>query len=366
MSGGEQIRFCQNCEKNVYNLSAMSRGEARKLVARNAGKICVRYVRLPNGKVQTANSNLHKITGRASRLAAGVLGASLTISAIANAQETSTPQKSDKQSNDKKQTKDYSKTSRISFTVYDPTDETIPNQTVELINKKTKEEFSILTNESGIARFNLIPRGTYDLIVKGNGFADYQQAIKIEEPIEPNVEITAPIMGFTGVVEIRWSEIPLFGAIAQDDNEAVKQLINSGFKVNTKSSNGQTALHVAVEFGNLEIIRFLLKKGANVNVKDSEKRTPLAMRIDADEDEKEITKEIIRLLVSKGANINVRDEDSQTFLMKACFDDDLELVKFLLELGANPNLKDEDGETAMQKTESEKIKQILRQYGAKE
>jgi ankyrin repeat protein len=43
----------------------------------------------------------------------------------------------------------------------------------------------------------------------------------------------------------------------------------------------------------------------------------------------------------------------------------LEIVKLLLEAGANPNLKDDDGETAMMKTDSEEIKNLLKQYGAK-
>ncbi len=365
MTGGDQIRFCQSCEKNVYNLSAMPRREARKLVAQNAGKICVRYVRLPNGKVQTADTKLYKIAGRASRLAAGILGASLTLSAIANAQ-TQPPPKSATQKTSKNQEKDYPKTSQISFTIYDQTDAVVPNQEVELINQKTKEEFTVLANENGIAQFNIIPHGTYDLIITGNGFPKDQRTIKIEKTVEPNIKIILRVGGGVGVFIVDWSEIPLFRAIAQEDNETVKQLINSDFNINTKDESGQTALHVAVEHGNLEIIRFLLDKGAKVSVKDKEKHTPLAMFFETDAKDEEIAKEIVHLLVSKGADINVRDEDNQTFLMRACEDDNLEGVRLFLELGANPNLKDEDGETALQKTDSEEIKQILRQYGARE
>lgn len=52
--------------------------------------------------------------------------------------------------------------------------------------------------------------------------------------------------------------------------------------------------------------------------------------------------------------------------MFACDDENFEIVKMLLEAGANPNLKDEDEESALQKADSEEIKQILKQYGAKE
>lgn len=137
MIGGEQIRFCQNCEKTVYNLSVMPRGKAGKFAAQNAGKICVRYVRLPNGKVQTADMKLYKIAGRASRLAAGVLGAPLTLSVMVNAQTQSTP-KSPKETTKKSQDRNYSKTSRISFTVYDQTGTIILEAIVILTNQKTK------------------------------------------------------------------------------------------------------------------------------------------------------------------------------------------------------------------------------------
>jgi ankyrin repeat protein len=77
--------------------------------------------------------------------------------------------------------------------------------------------------------------------------------------------------------------------------------------------------------------------------------------------------EIIKLFIAKGVDVNVRnrEENNQTLLMSACEDDNLEILKLLLEAGANPNLKDDDGETAMMKTDSEEIKNFLKNYGAK-
>lgn len=255
-------------------------------------------------------------------------------------------------------------TSRISFTVYDPNNEFVANESVELTNEKSKKIFTALTDKFGVAMFDSIPHGRYDLLVSGNGFNNYRQIIQIKENIEPNIEISLEVSTFTGVVVIDWSEIPLFRAIAQDDNETVKQLITAGFAINTKDESGLTALHIAVQHGNLEIVRFLLDEGAKISVKDRSKRTPLAMLFDSFEDDEKINREIMRLLVSKGANINVKDEDSQTFLMVSSEDNNLEGVKFLLESKANPNVKDEDGETAFDKTDSEEIKQLLRRYGA--
>jgi hypothetical protein len=53
MAGDERIRYCQGCRKHVYNLSAMTRSEAERLVCESAGNLCVRFGRLEDGRVQT-------------------------------------------------------------------------------------------------------------------------------------------------------------------------------------------------------------------------------------------------------------------------------------------------------------------------
>lgn len=516
MIGDDKVRLCQSCDKNIYNISEMTRGEVRRLLFQSKERVCIRLAKDENGKVRTLKKRLHKIT-RQAPIAAGVLSASLTFSALTYAQGEWTTRRTltpisknqrdkisaasisgtvsdstgalvpgatitlhDTKNNSARKTKSnvegfyefenvvksvyaieveaigfkkfgyqnlvvggeeilelkivleageptelgliaddtpalviteparvdttvesrkleslpappqnltvlglfpgtkaasvkkaankhQNKTSRISFTIYDITSAVVPNQSVELTNQKTKEQFSVLSNQQGVAQFGLIPRGLYDLSIFGNGFNNYRQIVRVKEAIEPNIKITLVVGAVVGDFVIDWSEIPMFRAIAQDDNETVKQQINSGFDINTKDESGTTALHVAVQHGNLEIVRFLLEKGAKVSVKDKAKRQPLAMIFDSFEDDEAIKREIVRLLVSKGADINVRNNDSDaTLLISAAEDDDIETVKFLLELGANPNLKDETGETAMRKTDSDEIKQLLKRYGARE
>src|SRR5437868_12263895 len=53
MTGSRQKRFCRECNKTVYNLSAMSRDEAEALVARFAGRLCARIERDAAGVVIT-------------------------------------------------------------------------------------------------------------------------------------------------------------------------------------------------------------------------------------------------------------------------------------------------------------------------
>jgi hypothetical protein len=55
MVGDDRTRFCGKCEKNVYNLSAMTRGQAEDLVREKEGRLCVRFYRRNDGTVLTAD-----------------------------------------------------------------------------------------------------------------------------------------------------------------------------------------------------------------------------------------------------------------------------------------------------------------------
>jgi hypothetical protein len=50
--GGEKVRFCDTCQKQVFNLSAMTEAEARQVVEQPGGK-CVMYAPSADGRVLT-------------------------------------------------------------------------------------------------------------------------------------------------------------------------------------------------------------------------------------------------------------------------------------------------------------------------
>ena len=55
MRGDDRVRFCGRCDKNVYNLSALTRGEAESLVREREGNLCVRLYQRSDGTVLTAD-----------------------------------------------------------------------------------------------------------------------------------------------------------------------------------------------------------------------------------------------------------------------------------------------------------------------
>src|SRR5271170_6576124 len=53
MKGDDTVRFCGHCQRNVYNLSAMTRPEAEALILKSEGRLCKRYYQRPDGRVIT-------------------------------------------------------------------------------------------------------------------------------------------------------------------------------------------------------------------------------------------------------------------------------------------------------------------------
>src|SRR5437763_16075542 len=85
MIGSEQMRYCGQCSLNVYNLSGMTRDEAESLIARNEGRLCVRFYRRTDGTIITRDCpvGLRAIRDRVSYWTKAVIAAALTFLATA-------------------------------------------------------------------------------------------------------------------------------------------------------------------------------------------------------------------------------------------------------------------------------------------
>ena len=82
MTGDDRVRACAQCNKNVYNLSEMTRDEAEALILGREGRLCVRYFQRTDGtillkdcKVGTAQRRKRRViaAGAAALLAGGGL-----------------------------------------------------------------------------------------------------------------------------------------------------------------------------------------------------------------------------------------------------------------------------------------------------
>ncbi|WP_438018312.1 hypothetical protein WMF18_04185 [Sorangium sp. So ce315] len=77
MAGDDRVRFCDHCEKHVYNLSELPRDEAERLVRAAAGDLCARLYRRADGTVLTADCPVGVSRRRIRGLAAAAVGGGL-------------------------------------------------------------------------------------------------------------------------------------------------------------------------------------------------------------------------------------------------------------------------------------------------
>jgi hypothetical protein len=84
MTGDQQVRFCQQCQLSVYNISEMSRQQAEDLVREREGRLCIRMFQRQDGTVITQDCpvGLRKLKAaarRAGQIAAGIVALLMTV-----------------------------------------------------------------------------------------------------------------------------------------------------------------------------------------------------------------------------------------------------------------------------------------------
>ena len=82
MSGDERVRHCGTCDKQVFNLSNMTRDEAEALLLGATGKLCGRYYQRADGTILLADCAVG-VDRRKRRQALGLGGAAMLASALA-------------------------------------------------------------------------------------------------------------------------------------------------------------------------------------------------------------------------------------------------------------------------------------------
>jgi hypothetical protein len=84
MLGDERVRFCLSCEKNVYNLSSMTKDDAESLLRERLGNdLCVRFYQRPDGTILTQDCPEGVKKKRRKKLALAVAGAGALAAAAA-------------------------------------------------------------------------------------------------------------------------------------------------------------------------------------------------------------------------------------------------------------------------------------------
>ena len=139
----------------------------------------------------------------------------------------------------------------------------------------------------------------------------------------------------------------LIVASGSGDHESVKRLLEDGADITTKTSNGNTGLHLSVARGHEDVAITFLNHGIDVNISDK-KWTPLMQAAHAGQ------MKMARLLLNHGANVNLRaDFSGATALIIAAKKNFPDLVNLFLENGADETLADNASLNAIQWAEKE-------------
>jgi len=202
MIGNERVRHCSQCNLNVYNLSAMTGLEARDLVEKHEGRLCLRFYHRKDGTILTQNCpvGLKIVMQRVSRVAGITLSAMMSASPLAAQTAQAAPQPSAPMAQAEADT-------GLELQVVDKDGKACPGATIELMDLNDKSIVRTITDSRGIAHLMKLSSGRHQLTVSSPEFETFQQTVWVREhetfKLEiskdpPLIETTTERLGVTG------------------------------------------------------------------------------------------------------------------------------------------------------------------------
>jgi uncharacterized protein len=224
-----------------------------------------------------------------------------------------------------------------------------------------------------------------DITLRAAITANDKDCVKIllEKGVNPNFNFkyfkgTSPIVIASDEVDVEITELLLKHGVDVNGEDAktalsiatqrgnfdlVKVLLKGGVKPNGKLKDDATVLMVSASMGFSEIVKLLIEFGAEINAKTTFGATSLMLSDD--------NSEIVKLLLKNGAKIDFTDENRRTAVFYAIENCQILKLDVLLQSKANINLKDKKSVTPLMLAEQikdsvqkEKIIKLLKKYGA--
>jgi hypothetical protein len=193
MPGSDRVRHCSQCNKNVYNLSAMTRRQAEALLRESEGRLCARLYRRADGSVITENCpvGLRAVGRRISRVVGAAMSAMMAFSSTASAQFPLI------QINP-------AQARRVNFSISgvvdDLTGAIVPGATITVSADGSDAKFSLQSKANGEFRLDALPRGFYAIQIVTPGFAIFTKRVFIGFMSEYRVHATLQLGSMMGEV----------------------------------------------------------------------------------------------------------------------------------------------------------------------
>ncbi len=203
--------------------------------------------------------------------------------------------------------------------------------------------YAVIFNQPDILKLLLDNNASIDMIDKEDRTILYY-AIKFnfDKILDIILEYNDKIIGVTiHDIKDKKGRIPLHYAIDVNNMYAIKKLIKSGSNPNKTDNNGNNSLHLAVYNRNIEICKELMDY-VNINQRNLLGESALHIACNLQE------KDIIELLLKNNININIQDyENELTALHYAIHQNNIDIIKILLKYNPDILLQDMYGNTAL-------------------
>ena len=171
MTGDDKVRFCSQCNLNVYNLSAMTEPEALKLIGEREDRLCVRFYQRADGTVLTQDCpvGVRAALRRMTRFATAML-AMIFVAPFAGAQRIPiNPPEPIVQIDTQKD--------QIAIHVINQLGEPVRNAVIELQDRNFGVLATTETDRHGRGRLAKPEDGTYILVVHAPLFMTYSRVL---------------------------------------------------------------------------------------------------------------------------------------------------------------------------------------------
>lgn len=196
MSGDDQVRFCPQCQLNVYNFAEMPENEVNRLLDEREGRVCARIYQRACGTIVTKDSPvafriLPLLPGLTDRLQPE------TVDLLIGKQQQIVPET-------RPLPQSHPGETGITLLAYDPMGLAAVNTPFFIQDQKTRSRTTRHTDTTGRVRFTGIPAGSYLLGSEPAKLEMAPQTIEVREGqvVAVEVELFSAVMGMVIKIDV--------------------------------------------------------------------------------------------------------------------------------------------------------------------
>ncbi len=200
-----------------------------------------------------------------------------------------------------------------------------------------REHFSSLLNNDRIRNLKLLQIDSEKALYLPSNVNNDEEKRKEVKAISPeDSDLSEPVRAsfFAAIKKGELTEVKKYLGEAHDQ-ETLNDFLLAG------DNDHKTALHLAAEQGNVDLVDYLIRQGGYPNVQDKKQRTPLYYGVENQ------NPEIVLSLLKNHALIDKQDTEGMSALHHAAKAGQIAIVQLLTDHGANLKLETKNKSTAL-------------------